>query len=56
MWDLIVSVHDHCFSFYFDIHGRPTSMAVQHVTVDVHQVYIEVQLDTRGRPSVSLWT
>ena len=24
MWDLIVSVPDHCLSFYFEIYGRIT--------------------------------
>ena len=58
MWDLIVSVPDHCLSFYHDIRRRPP------VSIWTYNVwpctstsyYMDVQHFISGRPSVSLWT
>ena len=54
MWDLIVSVHDHCLSFYF---GQHVYLTVEHIPVEVSKNYInDIQgyliLHTRGKTLV----
>ena len=41
MWDLIVSVPDHCLSFYFDTKTVPTVDKLCRYTHNLYRLYIQ---------------
>ena len=36
MWDLIVSVPDHCLSFYFTLYGKPLERNVVYTSIIIY--------------------